>query len=143
VAVLIAGSVALAVVDGGGPDSQAFGQTVAKAAQGGLSAVRTGQLAGQAELTGRVTRTFLSPLLDDAVQGVATAQRELAQTPPPNVAAAGTRDELMKLLDEAVRATGDLVGAFHRGDGTAAHAAVDALGPIGDRLADFVERQQR
>jgi hypothetical protein len=141
-AVLVAVWVVLAMVSGGGPGKQEFDKAVANTAQGALSAVRTAQLAGQAALDGRATRTFLSPVLDNALQGVVTAQRELAQTPPPSDTEVGTRDELSRLLNEGARATGDLVAAVHRGDDREARAAVAALGSIGDRLAGFMERHQ-
>jgi hypothetical protein len=134
--------IALGVVTAGSPDRHDFVRAATKSAQRALSAVRTAHLVGQAYLNGRVTRAFLSPLLDNSVQGVVTAQQELARTPPPDASEAGTRGELMTLLDQAGRATGDLARAFHRGDDTAARAAVDALAPIGDRLADLLEHQQ-
>jgi hypothetical protein len=142
VALLVTGWLALTVGSTGGADDQEFDKAAATSAQGALSAVRTAQLAGRADLDGRVTRTFLSPLLDDAVRAVATAQQRLALTPPPDSARVGVRDELTKVIDEAGRATGDLVGAVGRGDDAAVRAAVDALGPIGDRLAGFGERHR-
>lgn len=134
--------IALATSSIGGADRQAFDKTAITSARGALSAVRTAGLAGQAELHGRVTRTFLRPLLDHTVRAVATAQQRMIRTPPPDIAREAVRDELTKLLDEAGRAMGDLVGALGRGDEAGVRAAVGELGPIGDRLADFVERHQ-
>ncbi|GAA1825878.1 hypothetical protein HC028_15180 [Planosporangium flavigriseum] len=142
-AALIAGWGALAVMSGARPSGQDFDKVLAKSAEGALSAVRTAQLAGQAELDGRATRTYLSSVLDDALRGVVTAQQRLAQVPPPDRGQPGNRDELLKLLHDAARATGDLVAAVQRGDDRATRFAVDALGPIGDRLAGFVERHQQ
>jgi hypothetical protein len=117
--------------------SAVFDSVAAKAARAALSGVRTADLAGHGELDGRVTRMFASQVVDQALQSVATAQQDLVQT-PPGAAEVGTRDGLLRLLTDAARVTGDLVGAVRRGDDTATRAAVDALGPIGDRLAAFV-----
>jgi hypothetical protein len=140
---LIACGAALALTGAGGPGRGEFPGIAVKVAQGALSAVRTADLAGRAGLNGRVTRTFLSPVLDSTADGVATARQELDRASPPDADDVSTRDELSKLLDEAERATSDLVTAFERGDGAAAHAAVDALGPVGDRLTDFIERHRQ
>jgi hypothetical protein len=138
-ALLVLAWVGLALVSGGGPDPHGFRQTAAKAAQGALTGVRTARLAGQAQLDGRAVETFVSPVLDNAVQAVATAQERLAGTPAPGAAEAGTRDELTRLLDDAARTVGDLVAAIDQGDDAAARGAVGALGPLGDRLDDFVQ----
>jgi hypothetical protein len=138
-ALLVAGWVALAVYTGGGTDPLAFRQAVAKTAQGGLSAVRTARLAGQAQLDGQMFETTLSPILDNAVEGVATAQEELAGTPAPGPPEVGIRDQLSRLLDAAARTVGALVAAFDRNDDAAARSAVAALGPLGDRLDDFLQ----
>jgi type II secretory pathway pseudopilin PulG len=138
-ALLLAGWVAVAFTTSAGTDAHAFRTAAAKTAQGALSAVRTAHLAGQARLDGRMFDTTLSPVLDNAVQGVATAQEELAATPAPGPAEAAIRDQLTGLLQDAARTVGDLAAAFDRGDDGAARSAVGGLGPLGDRLADFVE----
>jgi hypothetical protein len=129
----------LALLSTQGPDPHEFRATVAKSAQGALSAVRTARLAGQAQLSGHAFPTYTTPVLDDAVEGVATARQRLAQTPPAGTAQAPVRDELTGLLDDATKAVGDLVSALDRGDDGAAGTAVDALGRVGDRLSGFVE----
>jgi len=136
---VVAGWVALAFQTSSGTDPQAFRQAVAKTAQGALSAVRTARLAGQAQLDGRMLDTTLSPVLDNAVEGVATAQQELAGTPAADPAEATVRDQLARLLDEAARTVGALVAAVDRNDDAAAGSAVTALGPLGDRLDDFLQ----
>jgi hypothetical protein len=138
-ALLVAGWVGLALATGGGTDPQAFRQAVAKTTQGALSAVRTAQLAGQARLSGKLLDTALAPILDNSVRGVATAQEELAGTPPADSGQVAVRDQLVGLLDQAARTVDGLVAAFDRGDDSAARAAVGALGPLGDRLDDFLE----
>jgi hypothetical protein len=142
VVALVGGWIGLALTTTGGADAHEFRTTTAKAAQGALSAVRTAWLSGQADLDGRITQEFLSPVLDNAAEGVATAQRQLTRTPPPGDAEAGTRDALASLLDDAARATADLIAAVERGDNGALRAVVDALGTVGDRLAAFVEGHQ-
>lgn len=139
-ALLVACWLALAIPGLGGPDRQAFDTTVARSARDGLSNVRTAWLVGDAHRDGRVTRTYLSPVLDRSIRAVATAQLRLAETPPPGRAQAAVRDALRTLLDEGERAIGDLVGAVYRGDTAGVRATVAALGAIGDRLADFVDR---
>jgi hypothetical protein len=141
-ALAVAAWVGLAVATSGGPGPHEFRQAAAKSAQGALSAVRTAQLAGQERLAGRIFETSLAPLLDNAVEGVATASERLVGTPAPGPPEAASRDQLMVLLDEAARTVGDLVGALDRGDDAAARSAVGALGPLGDRLADFVEEHR-
>src|SRR5438034_5591270 len=138
---VVAGWAAVAVGTGTGTDPLAFRQTVAKTAQGGLSAVRTAELAGQAQLDGKMFETTLSPILDNAVEGVATAQQELAGTPAPGAPELAVRDQLSRLLDAAARTVGALVAAFDRDDDAAARAAVAALGPLGDGLDDFLQGQ--
>jgi len=137
-----AGWVGLAVATGGGTDPLAFRQAVAKTAQGGLTAVRTAHLAGQAQLDGRMFDTTLSPILDNAVEGVATAQQELAGTPAPGAPELAIRDQLSRLLDDAARTVGTLVAAVDRNDDAAARSAVAALGTLGDRLDDFARGHQ-
>jgi hypothetical protein len=140
VAVLVvAGWVGLAFHLSSGTDPQAFQQAVAKTAQGALSAVRTAELAGQAQLSGRMFQTTLSPILDNAVQGVATAQQELAGTPAADAGQTAVRDQLARLLDGSARTIGALVAAFDRDDDAAARSAVAALGPLGDQLDDFLQ----
>lgn len=139
-AALVAGWVVIAAVTSAGADPHEFRKTAATAARGALSAARTARLSGQAELAGRVTTTFLSPVLDNAMEGIATAEQRLAQEPPPGTAEAGTRDELATLLGQAARATTNLAAAVDRDDEAAVRAAVDALGEVGDRLDDFVQR---
>jgi hypothetical protein len=146
-ALLVVGWVALAMGSGGGPggpelSKAGFDKSVEEAASGVLSAVRTAHLTGQADVDGRVTRSFVTSALTDTMQGVADAQRQLSETPPPSHAQAATRDELLRLLGDATRATGDLLAAADRDDKVAVRAAVGALGPIGDRLAGFVERHR-
>ncbi len=141
-ALLLAGWLGLAFTTSAGTDAHAFRNAAAKTAQGALSAVRTARLAGQARLDGRMFDTTLSPVLDNAVRGVATAEEELAATPAPGPAQAPIRDQLTRLLDEASRTVGDLVAAFDRSEDPAARSAVAALGPLGDRLADFVEEHR-
>jgi hypothetical protein len=136
---VVAGWAALALVATAGPDPHAFRKTAANAAQGALTAVRTARLAGEAELDGRLLPTYLAPVLDNAVRGVADAQNEVALSPPPGTAEAQLRDELVALLVDAERETGLLVAAFDRDDDDAARAAIDALAPVGDRLDAFVE----
>ncbi len=139
VALLLVGWVAQAWSTSQGPNLHDFRTTVATCAQGALSAVRTAQLAGRAELDGRAVETYTTPVLDNAIEGVGTAQQRLTGTPPPGPAEAVTRDELARLLDESARTLHDLVAALDRGDDPAASADVDALGRLGDRLADFLE----
>ena len=134
-----AGWVALAFQTSSGTDPQAFQQVVARTSQGALSAVRTAELAGQAQLDGRMFQTTLSPILDNAVRGVATAQEELAGTPAADPSQAAVRDQLAGLLDGSARTVGALVAAFDRDDEDAARSAVAALGPLGDRLDDFLQ----
>jgi hypothetical protein len=145
-ALLVVGWVALVARGGGLGDHQrrraAFDKAVDKAVAGALSAVRTAHLAGQADLDGRVTRAFVASVLGDALEGVDQAQRQLSETPPPGTVEAVTRDRLLRLLGDASSATGELVAAADRGDEAAIRAAVHALGPIGDRLAGFVERHR-
>jgi len=136
---VVAAWVGLAFQLSSGTDPHAFRQTVAKTAQGALSAVRSARLAGQAQLDGRMFDTTLSPVLDNAVRGVATAQEELASTPAADPGQAAVRDQLAGLLDAAARTVGALVAAFDRNDDGAARAAVTALGPLGDRLDDFLQ----
>jgi hypothetical protein len=140
VLVLAAGWAVLATVSNSGQDPHAFRTAAHQAAQGALSAVRTAHLAGKAGLDGHLLPTYLTPVLDNAVEGVATAQQDLALATPPGPSEARTRDELAALLDDAARQTGLLVAAVDRDDNAAARAAVDALASVGDRLAEFVER---
>jgi hypothetical protein len=138
-AVLVAAWVLVGVASASGPDPHDFRKTAAKSARGALSAVRTARLSGQADLDGRVTDQFLDPVLENALEAVATAQQRLAEEPPPGPPEAGTRDELADLLGQAQRATTDLAAAVDDDDRPGVRAAVDALGPIGDGLDDFIQ----
>jgi hypothetical protein len=139
---LVAGWAVLAVMSTEGPDPHEFRAAAAKSAQGALSAVRTALLVGRAEVSGRAVQTYTTPVLDNAVEGVATAQERLAQTPAPGTAEGAVRDELARLLDDAARSLGALVAALDGGDDGATRTALDALGQVGDRLDGFVQEHR-
>jgi hypothetical protein len=141
VAVVLAGWLAIALKTTGGPNPTDYRTTVMQAAQGGLSAIRTVRLAGQADLAGRVLRPYLSTVLDDALRDLGDAQRRLADEPPPGPGAVELRDRLTPLLQSAGQAAGDLADAVDRSDVEAERGALDALGTVGEQLDDFVTGQ--
>jgi hypothetical protein len=140
-AVVLAGWLGLVVSTTGGPNPTDYRTKVMQAAQGGLSAVRTARLAGEANLAGRVFGPYLSTVLDDAQRDLGDAGRRLGEQSPPGPGSARLRDQLAPLLDTAARRTGDLALAADRGDAGAERAALDALGAVGDKLDDFVTGQ--
>lgn len=119
------------------PTPRNYESTAAQAATGGLAAVRTVRLAGFASLDGRTLDPYLSVVLGESADQVAFAQRRLSEQQPPDDASRHLRDQLAPLLAAAARLVGDAALAADKGDDTALRRAIEALGPVGDRLDDF------
>ena len=141
-ALLLAGWAGMAVLSSGPPSPTDYHTQVMQVAQGALGAVRTMRLTGQADLDGRAVSDYVSTVFEDGLTDLSDAQRRLAGDPPPTAELARLRDELAPLLVDAGHRAGDLAAAAERDDRQAMRAAVDALGPLGDRLDDFVNRNR-
>jgi hypothetical protein len=121
------------------PDASDYHRTVVQVAESAHDAVRTGWLIGREQLSGRVFGTFSTAAYDDALKGVAGASKQFAEVPPPDEASTRLRDQLAPLLNDAVRL---LTDAAQAADDHALGDAVQALGPLADRLDAFVEANQ-
>ena len=137
-AVLAVGWLGAAVLSGGRTTGTEYRGQAVQAATGALGAVRTARLAGTAQLDGRSVDKYTTTMLDDALADLSDAQQRLAAEPPPTGAGTRLRDQLVPLLTDADRRIGDLSRALDDGDDALVRAAVDALGPLGDRLDEFV-----
>lgn len=142
VVVVVGAWLAVALLTARGVDSHEFRKTTTQAAQGALDAVRTARLAGEAERDQHAFQVYVSPVLENSQQGIGTALRRMAEQPTPGEAERRLREELVALLHEADRHTGDLTAAVEQGDRKRMNAAVGGLGPVGDRLAAFVVRHR-
>jgi uncharacterized Zn finger protein len=140
--VVVGAWLAIALRTAPGVDSHEFRKTTAQAAQGALDAAQTARLAGEAERDQHAFRGYVSPVLQNSQQGIGTALQTMAEQPTPGEAERRLREELVALLHEADRHTGDLTAAVEQDDRERINAAVDGLGPVGDRLAAFVARHR-
>jgi hypothetical protein len=104
------------------------------------SAVETARLGVDAASGGRATGPYLSVLLGDAEEQASAVQSTFASIQPPNRDADRLRDDVDKLLSEAVSVLADLRIAARRGDTAGITDKGPALDDLNKRLADFEER---
>jgi hypothetical protein len=104
------------------------------------SAVETARLGVDAASAGRATGPYLSVLLADAEEQASAVQSTFASIQPPNRDSDRLRDDVDKLLSEAVSVLADLRIAARRGDTAGITDKGPALDDLNERLAAFEER---
>ncbi|WP_327010160.1 hypothetical protein OHA72_24705 [Dactylosporangium sp. NBC_01737] len=113
------------------PDRHEFRITAVEAAQSAHDALQTAYLAGVALRDGRATALYVTVLLDGGTRRTTKTVATLAELPPPDEEMRTLRDELAPLLTEAVQ---------RLGDAAADPTDIDALPPLTERLANFLDR---
>jgi hypothetical protein len=119
------------------PDRSDYRRTAVQAAESARDAAGTGALVARTQLDGDVFGTFVDTAYDDAAGTVAGAAKQIAEQLPPDDASAQLRDEVLPLVQEAVRALGDASRAATAG---ALRSALAALDDVAGKLADIVDR---
>ena len=123
-------------------DPHDYRTTTVQSAQSAYDAVATARLAVRAKLDRRVLGPYVTSVLDDSRDALAGAAKQLTGEAPADPAGAALRDRLHTLLTAADAGLGDLQRATDDRDDAALRSALDALGPVADSLADFVEEHR-
>lgn len=108
-------------------------------AQSAYNAVTTAERTVRADLAGKLPGPYVTSMLADGRKALSGAAKEFAGKAPPDARTRAMRDALGPLLLQADAVLGDAESAVAGDDDAALHAAVDALGPVADDLAGFIE----
>ena len=119
------------------PDRSDYRRTAVQAAGSAHDAAGTGALVARTQLDGHAFGTFIATAYDDAARTLSGAAKQIAEQAPPDDASARLRDEVLPLVQEAVRALGDASRASTEG---ALRAALAALDDVAGKLGDIVDQ---
>jgi hypothetical protein len=122
------------------PDFQDYRKTAVQAAEASHDALRTAALTVDASLAHHTFDTYLATMLDDCVGSASSALGQFNEEPPADERSAALRDEVAPLLAEAASRLGEVDRAAGAGDEARLRAAAEPLTPLGERLAEFLDR---
>jgi hypothetical protein len=120
--------------------SDAYTRKASTSIQDTRSAVETARLAVDAAAGDRATGPYLSVLLSDAEEQADSVRSTFESIQPPNSDADALRDDVDRLLTEAVAVLGDLRVAARRGDRGALVGHGPALADLSGRLGEVEDR---
>ena len=123
-------------------DFHDYRKTAVQAAQSAYGAVTTARLTGEARGDARLYRRYAGTMLDDARDALAGAAKQFSATAPPDDVTNAIREQLAPLLVDADTTLGAVERALDDEDDAALAAAVAALEPVGEALADFIEEHR-
>jgi hypothetical protein len=119
--------------------TDAYAGKAAAAAESSVSALRTAILGARLAAEGRSFPPTISILVSEAEREVTSARAAFISIQPPDEASDRLRDELIRMLDEAVNGVSELRITARRAELEALPARAEPLRVLADRLDAFAK----